>query len=267
MLRDITLGQFFPGNSPLHRMDPRAKILWTLFYIVLLFFIDNFAGFLIYGVFMSFVIGISGIRPRLIFSGLRPILYLLMFTALLNIFLTGGEKVIFELWVFKPTWEGLYSAGIMALRLVFLVIGSSMLTFTTSPIVLTDGIEHLLMPFSKIGVPAHEIAMMMSIAIRFIPTILEETDKIVKAQTARGADFESGNIIKRAKAMIPLLIPLFISAFRRADELAMAMECRCYRGGKGRTKLHVLQFSAVDYKTIPACLLLVFSVIFTRVYL
>lgn len=267
MLRDITLGQFFPGNSTLHRMDPRTKILWTLFYIVLLFFINNYFGFFVFGAFMAAVIGASGIRPRLIFSGLRPILYLLIFTALLNIFLTGGENVIFRFWIFKPTWEGLYAAGVMALRLVFLVIGSSMLTFTTSPIVLTDGIEHLLMPFSKIGVPAHEIAMMMSIAIRFIPTILEETDKIMKAQTARGADFESGNILRRAKAMVPLLIPLFISAFRRADELAMAMECRCYHGGKGRTKLHVLHFSAVDFKTIPVAFLLLLSVIFTRVFL
>lgn len=267
MLRDITLGQFFPGNSPLHRMDPRVKIIWTLFYIILLFFIHNFWGFLIYGIFMAFVIRLSGIRPRIIFSGLRPILYLLIFTALLNVFLTGGQNVIFELWIFKPTWEGLYAAGIMALRLVFLVIGSSMLTFTTSPIVLTDGIEHLLMPFSKIGLPAHEIAMMMSIAIRFIPTILEETDKIMKAQTARGADFETGSLLRRAKAMVPLLIPLFISAFRRADELAMAMECRCYHGGKGRTRLHVLQLSRVDYKTVPVAILLLFGVISTRVFL
>ncbi|MBQ7036934.1 MAG: energy-coupling factor transporter transmembrane protein EcfT [Clostridia bacterium] len=267
MLRDITLGQFFPGNSPLHRMDPRVKILWTLFFIVLLFFINNFWGFLIYGLFMAFVIGISDIRPRMIFAGLRPILYLLIFTALLNIFLTGGENVIFKLWFLKPTWEGLYSAGIMAFRLIFLVLGSSMLTFTTSPIVLTDGIEHLMMPFSKIGLPAHEIAMMMSIAIRFIPTILEETDKIMKAQTARGADFESGNILRRAKAMVPLLIPLFISAFRRADELAMAMECRCYHGGKGRTRLHVLHLSQVDYYSVPVFMLLLLGVILTRVFL
>ncbi len=267
MLRDITLGQFFPGNSPLHRMDPRAKILWTLFYIVLLFFINNFWGFLLYGIFMAFVIGISAIRPRLIFAGLRPILYLLIFTAVLNVFLSGGETVLFRFWILTATAEGVYSAGIMALRLVFLVLGSSMLTFTTSPIVLTDGIEHLLTPFTKLGLPAHEIAMMMSIAIRFIPTILEETDKIMKAQTARGADFESGNILRRAKAMIPLLIPLFISAFRRADELAMAMECRCYHGGKGRTRLHSLSFSSTDYKSIPVAAMLCIGVIITRVFL
>ncbi len=267
MLRDITLGQFFPGNSPLHRMDPRVKILWTLFYIILLFFVNNYWGFLLYSVFTLAVIGVSEIRPRLVFAGLRPLLYLLIFTALLNVFVSGGEKVLFQFWIFRATLEGVYTAGIMALRLIFLVLGSSMLTFTTSPIVLTDGIEHLLMPFSRIGVPAHEIAMMMTIAIRFIPTILEETGKIMKAQSARGADFESGNIFQRAKAMIPLLIPLFISAFRRADELAVAMECRCYHGGKGRSRLHTLKISAVDLKTMPVAVLLCAGVVLTRIYL
>lgn len=267
MLRDITLGQFFPGNSPLHRMDPRVKIIWTLFYIILLFFVNNYAGFLLFGIFNLLIIKISGIRPRLVFSGLRPLLYLLIFTALLNIFVSGGETVLFKIWILRATKEGVYMAGMMALRLIFLVLGTSMLTFTTSPIVLTDGIEYLLRPFRKIGVPAHEIAMMMTIAIRFIPTILEETDKIMKAQTARGADFESGNILRRAKAMIPLLIPLFISAFRRADELAMAMECRCYHGGEGRSRLHVLKTSRVDAKSIPIALLLVSGVLVTRIYL
>ncbi len=267
MLRDITLGQFFPGNSPLHRMDPRVKILWTLFYIVLLFFVDNFAGFLIFALFTLITIRVSGIRPRIVFSGLRPLLYLLIFTALLNVFVTGGETVLFRFWIFSATKEGVYAAGIMALRLIFLVIGSSLLTFTTSPIVLTDGIEHLLMPFAKLGVPAHEIAMMMTIAIRFIPTILEETDKIIKAQTARGADFESGNIFRRAKAMIPLLIPLFVSAFRRADELAMAMECRGYHGGQGRTRMHTLSISKLDLKTVPVGVMLCALVVFTRIYL
>ena len=267
MLRDMTLGQFFPGNSPLHRMDPRVKILWTLFYIVLLFFVNQYAGFLLYGVFTLAVIKISDIRPRLVFSGLRPLLYLLLFTALLNVFMSGGETVLFRLWFLTATMEGVYAAGLMMLRLVFLIIGSSMLTFTTSPIVLTDGIEHLLRPFSRIGVPAHEIAMMMTIAIRFIPTILEETDKIMKAQTARGADFESGNIFRRAKAMIPLLIPLFISAFRRADELAVAMECRGYHGGEGRTRMHVLKISAVDILTLPWGVLLLLGVVITRIYI
>ena len=267
MLRDITLGQFFPGASPLHRMDPRVKILWTLFYIILLFLVNDYVGFLLYAIFNLAIIKISGIRPRLVFSGLKPLLYLLIFTALLNIFVSGGETVLFRIWILRATREGVYMAGMMALRLIFLVIGTSMLTFTTSPIVLTDGIEHLLRPFKKIGVPAHEIAMMMTIAIRFIPTILEETDKIMKAQTARGADFESGNILRRAKAMIPLLIPLFISAFRRADELAMAMECRCYHGGEGRSRMHVLKVSRVDIASIPIAVLLLLGILFTRIYL
>ncbi len=266
MLRDITLGQFFPGNSFLHRLDPRVKILWTLFYIVLLFFVDSYAGFLLYGLFTLLVVYSAGIKLRLMLSGLRPLMYLLIFTALLNIFVSSGETVLFRWWIFKATKEGVYTAGIMALRLIFLVFGSSLLTFTTSPIVLTDGIEHLLSPFSKIGVPAHEIAMMMTIAIRFIPTILEETDKIMKAQTARGADFESGNIFRRAKAMIPLLIPLFVNAFRRADELAMAMECRGYHGGKGRTRLHTLKLTALEAKTVPAAVLLAAGVVLLRIY-
>lgn len=267
MLRDITLGQFFPGNSLLHRMDPRVKILWTLFYIVLLFLVNNYWGFLLFGLFTAGVIGISQIRVRLVLSGLRPLLYLLIFTAVLNIFVSGGDTVLFQFWIIRATKEGFYTAGVMALRLIFLVLGSSMLTFTTSPIVLTDGIEHLLRPFKRIGLPAHEIAMMMTIAIRFIPTILEETDKIMKAQTARGADFETGSILRRAKAMIPLLIPLFVSAFRRADELAVAMECRCYHGGEGRSRLHTLRVSAADYQTLPAALLLCAGVVLTRMYL
>ena len=267
MLRDITLGQFFPGNSPLHRMDPRVKILWTLFYIILLFCIDNYWGFFVYGIFIAGVIGISGIRPRYVLMGLRPLMYLLLFTVFLNIFVSGGDTVLFKLWIFKATKEGIFSAGLMALRLIFLVFGSSMLTYTTSPIVLTDGIERLLSPFSKIGVPAHEIAMMMTIAIRFIPTILEETDKIMKAQTARGADFTSGNLLRRAKAMIPLLVPLFISAFRRADELATAMECRCYRGGKGRTRLYTLRISRIDKYSVIFAVLLLLAVLATRIYL
>ncbi len=267
MLRDITLGQYFPGNSPLHRMDPRVKILWTIFYIILLFCIDNYMGFLFYAIFIMSIIAISGIRPRYVCMGLRPLLFLLLFTVLLNIFLSGGETVLFKFWFLSATKEGIWSAGLMALRLIFLVFGSSMLTYTTSPIVLTDGIESLLSPFSKIGVPSHEIAMMMTIAIRFIPTILEETDKIMKAQTARGADFTSGHLLRRVKAMIPLLIPLFISAFRRADELATAMECRCYHGGKGRTRLHILRISRVDIYSIPIAFLLFGVVVLTRIYL
>ncbi|MDD6309190.1 MAG: energy-coupling factor transporter transmembrane component T, partial [Clostridia bacterium] len=242
-------------------------LLWTLFYIVLLFFIDNYAGFLLYGVFVAWIIGISEIRLRIIFAGLRPLLFILLFTAVLNVFASGGETVLFRFWFLTATAEGIWAAGLMALRLVFLVLGSSMLTYTTSPVALTDGLERLLAPFSKIGLPAHEIAMMMTIAIRFIPTILEETDKIMKAQTARGADFDSGGLLKRAKALIPLLVPLFISAFRRADELATAMECRCYTGGKGRTRLYTLRFTRVDFISAAFALVLAVGVTATRVLL
>lgn len=245
MLKDITLGQYYPGSSVIHRMDPRVKLVWTLFYIILLFFVTDFIGFAIYIVFTAAVIYISRIKVKFIFKGLRPILFLLIFTSVINIFMTG-ETVIFKIGPLKATYEGVIFAAYMVLRLVLLVMGTSLLTFTTSPIMLTDAIERLLSPFSKIGVPSHAIAMMMTIAIRFIPTILEETDKIMKAQSSRGADFESGNIFRRAKAMTPLLIPLFVSAFRRADELATAMECRCYHGGEGRTRLRQLTITRED---------------------
>lgn len=245
MIRDITLGQFFPGSSCLHRLDPRIKILWTLIYIILLFFVNTFAGFALY-ILVTFVfIRLSRIRLKVFFKGMRPILFLLIFTAVINMFMTSGEPLL-KLGFLTITREGLVLAAFMALRLTLLVVGTSLLTFTTSPIMLTDAIERILSPFSKIGLPADAIAMMMTIAIRFIPTILEETDKIIKAQKARGADFESGNIINRAKAMTPILIPLFISAFRRADELAVAMECRCYHGGEGRTRLKQLKIKRLD---------------------
>ena len=249
MIKDITLGQYFPGNSPIHRMDPRVKILWAFFYIILLFFVPNLWGFLVFGIFTLGVICTAKLNLKFVFKGLKPLLFLLVFTSAINIFMTAGEPV-FSIWKITATKEGIYLAIYMVLRLSFLVFGTSILTFTTSPLKLTDGIENLLMPFSKIGVPAHEIAMMMTIAMRFIPTILEETDKIMKAQAARGADFASGNLINRAKALIPLLIPLFISAFRRADELAIAMECRCYRGGEGRTRLKELRISKLDIYSV-----------------
>lgn len=245
MIKDITLGQFFPGNSCIHRLDPRVKILWTLFYIILLFFVKNALGFGLYVLGTAAIILMTRIKFRFILKGLKPILFLLIFTSLINIFM-AGETPLLKIGFLTVTREGLIFAGFMALRLVLLVLGTSILTFTTSPIMLTDGIERLLSPFSKIGVPSHAIAMMMSIALRFIPTIMEETDKIIKAQSARGADFESGNILKRAKAMTPLLIPLFISAFKRADELATAMECRGYHGGEGRTRLKQLKMSRRD---------------------
>ena len=249
MIKDITLGQFYPGNSIIHRLDPRVKILWTLFYIILIFFVHNAFGFLLYVAATALIIALTKIRVRFILKGLKPIVFLLIFTSLINIFMTG-ETPLFKIGFLTVTREGVIYAVFMALRLVLLVMGTSILTFTTSPISLTDGIERLLSPFSKIGLPAHAIAMMMTIALRFIPTIMEETDKIIKAQSARGADFESGNIIKRAKAMTPLLIPLFISAFRRADELATAMECRGYQGGEGRTRLKQLKMCTKDYAAL-----------------
>ena len=245
MIRDITLGQYFPGDSVIHRLDPRTKIIWTFFYIILLFFMKTAVGFAAFIVLTAVIIALTKIKVKYILRGIKPVHFLLIFTSLINIFMTG-ETPLFKIWFLTATKEGVIFAALMALRLVLLVAGTSLLTFTTSPISLTDGIERLMSPFSKIGVPAHAIAMMMTIAIRFIPTILEETDKIMKAQKARGADFESGSIVSRARAMTPILIPLFISAFRRADELAIAMECRCYRGGEGRTRLHELKMQKRD---------------------
>ncbi len=245
MIRDITLGQYFPGDSVIHRLDPRTKIIWTFFYIILLFFMKTAVGFAAFIVLTAVIIALTKIKVKYILRGIKTVLFLLIFTSLINIFMTG-ETPLFKIWFLTATKEGVIFAALMALRLVLLVAGTSLLTFTTSPISLTDGIERLMSPFSKIGVPAHAIAMMMTIAIRFIPTILEETDKIMKAQKARGADFESGSIVSRARAMTPILIPLFISAFRRADELAIAMECRCYRGGEGRTRLHELKMQKRD---------------------
>ncbi len=245
MLKDITLGQFSPGNSVLHKLDPRTKILMTLAFIILTFSVSNFYGYALLAIFIISCVKISKVPFKFVFKGLKPILIFIIITALFNLFLTDGEP-LFSFWIFTVTKEGAIFAAFMVLRLIFLIIGTSLLTLTTSPIRLTDGLELLLNPFKKIGLPAHELAMMMSIALRFIPTLMEETDKIIKAQSARGADFESGNLFRRAKAMIPILIPLFISSFRRADELATAMECRCYRGGENRTRLHELKYSKAD---------------------
>ncbi|MCK9217806.1 MAG: energy-coupling factor transporter transmembrane protein EcfT [Firmicutes bacterium] len=245
MLKDITIGQYIPGDTKIHNLDPRIKIIITFTFIASLFFINKFYGYIFVLAFISMATIISKIQIKYLFKGLKPLIVIILLTVFLNIFMTEG-KVIYTIWRFKITKEGLSQAGFMALRLIFLITGASLLTLTTSPISLTDGIEKLLNPLRKIGVPAHEIAMMMTIALRFIPTLLEETDKIMKAQMARGADFESGNIITRAKAMIPLLVPLFISAFRRADELAMAMEARCYRGGENRTRMKQLKLELID---------------------
>ena len=245
MIRDITLGQYYPGNSVIHKLDPRVKILAALLYIVALFVVNKFSGFIVAIVFLEAVIIISKVPRRYIWRGLKPVLIIIAFTLIVNIFMVRGE-VLWQFGVLHITREGLRTAAFVGIRLVLLIIGSSMLTLTTRPIGLTDGIEALLSPFRKIGLPAHELAMMMTIALRFIPTLLEETDKIIKAQQARGADFESGNILRRAKALIPILVPLFISAFRIAQDLAMAMEARCYGGDVKRTRMNAMVFARRD---------------------
>ncbi len=245
MLKDITIGQYLPGNSVIHRLDPRTKILLIVAFLIVLFTANNFAGYLALAIFIFAVNKIAKIPFKMLIKSLKPLLFFIIFTAVINLFLTRGEP-IFKWGIIAITKEGVRLTIAMSLRLIFLVIGTSILTYTTSPIVLTDGIESLFKPLSKIGFPAHEIAMMMTIAIRFIPTIIDETDKIMKAQSARGSDFESGSLIHRAKALIPILVPLFISAFRRADDLATAMECRCYRGGEGRTKLKAIKMKKID---------------------
>lgn len=245
MIRDITLGQYYQADSPVHRLDPRVKIVATILYIVSLFLVQDFLGFLVAFAFLEAVIIISKVPRRFIWKGLKPVILILAFTVIINMFMIDGE-VLVKFWIFHITREGLRTAGFMGVRLVLLIIGSSMLTLTTRPIGLTDGIEALLTPFKKVGLPAHELAMMMTIALRFIPTLLEETDKIMKAQQARGADFESGNIIRRAKALIPILIPLFISAFRIAQELAFAMEARCYGCGVKRTRMNAMKMGKID---------------------
>lgn len=246
MLTDITLGQYYPVESFIHKMDAQIKILITLLFMVAVFLVKGFIGFSILLLFLLIVIKVSKIPFKFIIKGVKPILVFVIFTVILNMFMTGGTKA-FTFIIWDVTYEGIFASVFMALRIVFLVIGSSFLTYTTSPIMLTDGIEKLLKPFVKIGVPAYELAMMMSIALRFIPTLIEETDKIIKAQKARGSDFETGSLIKRGKAIIPILVPLFISAFRRADELAVAMEARCYNGGINRTRLRVTKPGKRDF--------------------
>ncbi|MDR0570631.1 MAG: energy-coupling factor transporter transmembrane protein EcfT [Clostridiales Family XIII bacterium] len=245
MIRDITIGQFYPGESGVHRLDPRLKLILTIAFIVSLFVVRDFLGYGVVVLALGAVVAASRVPLGFILRGLKAIFIIIIFTFTMNMFMTAGE-VLFRIGVLTVTKEGLYNAVFMGLRLVFLIIGSSLLTLTTKPIKLTDGIESLLKPLKGLGVPAHELAMMMTIALRFIPTLLEETDKIMKAQMARGADFETGSIFRRARSLVPILVPLFISAFRIAQDLAMAMEARCYRGGDGRTKLHELKFRRRD---------------------
>ena len=246
MLKDITLGQYFPGNSPIHRLDPRTKLIMLVVYIVALFMAKSWVSYGIMLVFLVFAVKISTIPPKSIVKGMKPLVLILVFTGVLNLFFTTDGKVLVDIGPITITTGGLERAVFMVLRILMLIAGTFLLTYTTSPIALTDGLEALLDPLKAIKVPVHELAMMMCIALRFIPTLIEETDKIMCAQKARGADFESGSIVDRAKALIPILVPLFISAFRRADELATAMECRCYQGGDGRTKMKILRFHRGD---------------------
>jgi energy-coupling factor transport system permease protein len=257
MIKDITIGQYIPGESILHKSDPRTKIILTFTFMIVIFCIRSFWGFGALTLFTLLAVIISGVPLRYTLKGLKPLLVIIIFTAVINIFTSGGRPV-FDYGIFKYiTYEGLAIAAKLALRLALIIVGGSLLTFTTTPILLTDGIEKLLQPFKRIGVPAHELAMMMTIALRFIPTLLEETDKIMKAQAARGADFDTGNLMQRAKSFIPVLVPLFVSAFRRADDLATAMEARCYRGSIGRTRMRQLVLGRADL--IMAIVMFLFS--------
>ena len=261
MLKDITLGQFFPGHSIVHRLDPRTKLIMLIVYIVALFCAVSWVSYGVMLVFLATTITISTIPLKSIVRGMKPLVFILVFTGILNIFFTTGEQLLVSFWGISIYMEGLVRAFFMMARILMLITGTFLLTYTTSPISLTDGLESLLSPLKAIRLPVHELAMMMCIALRFIPTLIEETDKIMSAQRARGADFESGNLMQRVKALVPILVPLFISAFRRADELATAMECRCYQGGEGRTKMKLLRFKRNDFLTLLLGIVLVTGVI------
>jgi energy-coupling factor transport system permease protein len=247
MLKDITLGQYFPGRSPIHKMDPRTKLLMLIVYIVALFSAGNWLSYGLCLAFLVVTVGISQIPPKAMLRGMKPMIFILVFTGVLNLFMTPGETVLVSFWQITITAEGLTRAIFMVLRILMLISATFLLTYTTSPIALTDGLEALLNPLKKLRLPVHELSMMMCIALRFIPTLIEETDKIISAQKARGADFESGKLMERVKALVPILVPLFISAFRRADELATAMECRCYQGGEGRSKMKQMHYMKRDF--------------------
>ncbi len=247
MLKDITLGQYFPGTSIIHRLDPRSKLIMLVVYIVALFLAKGWVGYGLMFAFLVWVIKVSTIPPKSIVKGMKPLVMILVFTGVLNLFFTQEGTLLVDFWIIKIYSGGLSHAAMMVARILMLISGTFLLTYTTSPIALTDGLEALMNPLKKIKVPVHELSMMMCIALRFIPTLIEETDKIMCAQKARGADFENGSLMERAKALIPILVPLFISAFRRADELATAMECRCYQGGEGRTKMKLLRYHREDF--------------------
>ncbi len=260
MLKDITLGQYFPGNSPVHRLDPRTKLIMLVVYIVALFTAGGIVSYCLMLAFLLTSIALSGIPVKSFIRGLKPLIFILVFTGVLNLFFTQDGNVLVSVWVITITDAGVVRAIMMLARILMLVTGTFLLTYTTSPIALTDGLESLLGPLKKIKVPVHELSMMMCIALRFIPTLIEETDKIMSAQKARGADFETGKLMERVKALVPILVPLFISAFRRADELATAMECRCYHGGEGRTKMKLLRYKRLDLQTFAVGAVLLIAV-------
>ena len=261
MLKDITLGQYFPGNTLAHKLDPRTKILLVVLYIVALFSAKGIVTYGLLALCLALCVRISKVGIKQLVRGLKPVLFIIIFTGVLNLFFTPGERYLVEWGFLRISDTGLRNAIFMVVRIMLLIMGTFLMTYTTSPISLTDGLERLLNGLKRFHVPVHELAMMMSIALRFIPTLIEETDKIMSAQKARGADFESGNLMQKAKALIPILVPLFISAFRRADELATAMECRCYHGGEGRTRLHVLKYAGRDYVTLTIGVLIVAAVL------
>ena len=265
MLKNVTLGQYFPGDTLIHRLDPRTKLLWLVGYIVALFLANNILSY----AFMLLVLicesALAHIRAKTLLSGMKPLIFIVIFTAVLNLFYGSGEPLV-QFWILKITADGIRRAVFMSLRIMLLVCGTFLLTYTTSPLQLTDGLEMLLAPLKKIRIPVSELAMMMSIALRFIPTLIEETDKIMSAQKARGASFDTGKLTERAKALVPLLIPLFVSAFRRADELATAMECRCYAPGMNRTRMKVLRFVRRDVVTLLLCAAMIAAVVLLRMY-
>lgn len=261
MIKDITIGQYFPGKSVIHRLDSRIKLLLDLLYLVMLFTAQSFTGVILALLFMVFCYIISGIRLVMILKSVKPILPLMIFTAILNMLFITGETPLFHWWIISIYPEGIRLAGFMLLRIISLIVGMSLLTYTTSPIMLTDAIERLLSPLKKVRFPVHELSMMMTIALRFIPTLVEETDKIMSAQKARGAELDSGGMLKRAKSLVPIIIPLFVSAFKRANELATAMECRCYKGGEGRTRMRQLKIAARDIIAIVIMLILFAGII------
>ena len=266
MLKDITLGQYFPGQSVIHRLDPRTKLTMLVVYIVALFLAEGWVSYGLVFLFLAVVIRLSTIPLKSILRGMKPLVMILIFTGVLNLFFTQEGEVLVKFWVLTVTSGGLSRALMMMARILMLISGTFLLTYTTSPIALTDGLEALMNPLKKVGVPVHELSMMMCIALRFIPTLIEETDKIMSAQKARGADFESGSLTDRAKALIPILVPLFISAFRRADELATAMECRCYQGGEGRTKMKQLHYHREDFLSYCAGAVLLVAVIVLKTF-